>query len=79
MRTVSVTIDSAHRIAFERIYWACVKGARPKQPRELVLSYELPAVQTVAGSTVYRGVSTWLLDNFLSDALRHEGIAFAVS
>jgi hypothetical protein len=78
MQTVSVTIDSADRIAFERIYWKCVKEARPKQPGELVLSFDLPAAQFVERSTVYRGVPAWLLDNFLSDALREEGMAFEV-
>ncbi|GGC24473.1 hypothetical protein [Paraburkholderia caffeinilytica] len=78
MQTVSITIDSADRIAFERIYWKCVKEARPKQPGELVLSFDLPAAQFVARSTVYRGVSAWLLDNYLSGALQDEGMAFDV-
>jgi hypothetical protein len=77
MQTVSVTIDSADRIAFERVYWKCVTEARPKQPGELVL-FDLPAAQFVARSTVYRGVPAWLLDNYLSDALREEGMAFEV-
>jgi hypothetical protein len=76
MQTVSVTIDSADRIAFERIYWECVKEARPKRPGELVLSFDLPPAQSVGRSTVYRGVPAWLLDNYLSDTLRDERIAF---
>ena len=65
-------------IAFERIYWRCVQDARPKQPGELVLSFDLPTAQFVARSTVYRCVSVWLLDNYLSDALQDERMAFEV-